>query len=69
MEIPQKQKTLTLIIGAAVGLLTGLAAAYLLIKQQEQNGQGLKLTSRDGVKIGMNTLSLLKMISDTGLKK
>lgn len=69
MEISRNQKTITLIIGAAAGLLTGLAAAYLLLKQQEQSGQNLKITSKDGLKIGLNALSLVKMISETGSRK
>jgi hypothetical protein len=59
-------KTLTLVIGGTVGLLTGLAAAYLVIKQREEGGKILKLTSGDGAKIGMGIVSLLKTISDTG---
>ncbi len=61
-------KTLTFIIGGTVGLISGLAAAYLIIKRHEENGETVKLTTGDGAKIGMGIVSLLKMISDTGRK-
>lgn len=69
MEKQNDWKTKILLLGGAAGLLTGLAAAYLYIKQKEQTGQGLKITSSDGLKIGLNTISLVKMISEMGLKK
>lgn len=58
-------KTVTLTIGGAVGLITGLAAAYLIIKNREQNGEPLKLTKDQGAKIGMGIVSFLKMISES----
>lgn len=58
-------KTLTLLIGGGIGLISGLAAAYLLIKKQEESGRVLKLTSGEGAKIGMGIVSLLKMIADS----
>lgn len=61
-------KTITFLVGGTIGLLSGLAAAYLIIKQQEANGRELKLTSSDGAKIGLGIVSLLKMISETGRK-
>ncbi len=61
-------KTLTFIFGGLVGLLSGLAAAYLIVKQREENGEPLKLTSGDGAKIGLGIASLLKMVSETGRK-
>lgn len=59
-------KSLTFLIGGSIGLLTGLAAAYLIVKKQEEGGETLKLTSGDGAKIGMGIVTLLRMISDTG---
>lgn len=61
-------KTLTFVIGGGVGLLAGLAAAFLLVRQREENGKTLKLASSDGARIGMGILSLLKMVSDSGHK-
>ena len=59
-------KSLTFLVGGSIGLLTGLAAAYLIVKKQEEGGDSLKLTSGDGAKIGMGIVTLLRMISETG---
>lgn len=59
-------KPLTFLIGGSIGLLTGLAAAYLVVKKQEEGGETLRLTSGEGAKIGMGIVTLLKMISETG---
>jgi hypothetical protein len=59
-------KAITFITGGAIGLITGLAAAYLIIKQREETGESLKLTSGAGAKIGMGIVTLLKTISEGG---
>jgi len=59
-------KPLTFLIGGSIGLLTGLAAAYLIVKKEEEGGESLKLTSGEGAKIGMGIVSFLRMVSDTG---
>ncbi|HPS42129.1 MAG TPA: hypothetical protein PK040_05955 [Anaerolineaceae bacterium] len=60
------EKTLTYLIGGAIGLLTGLAAAYLINKNKEETGHALRLTRGDGAKIGMGLVSFLKLIAETG---
>ncbi len=66
MEKENKWKTTILLVSGGIGLLSGLAAAYLIIKKQEESGNTLKLTSGDGARIGMGIVTLLKMISDSG---
>lgn len=61
-------KTIAYIVGGTAGLLTGLAAAYLLIRKREQTEDGLKLSSGEGVKIGLGVVSLLRMISESGTR-
>ena len=65
MEEKSNRKTLTLLIGGSIGLLTGLAAAVLVLRKQEQTGKTVKFSTSDGAKIGMGVVSLLRMISDT----
>ena len=60
------EKTLTFIVAGALGLMTGLAAAYLINKNKEETGQALRLTRGDGAKIGMGLVSFLKLIAETG---
>ncbi|MEN6409572.1 MAG: hypothetical protein ABFD44_07675 [Anaerolineaceae bacterium] len=66
MESKPNWKTKFLIIGAVVGALTGLGAAYILVQRAESSQEKPKLTAGDGVKIGMGLLGVLRMISDSG---
>jgi len=59
-------KTTIFLVSGSIGLLSGLAAAYLIIKKQEESGKTLKLSSGDGMRIGMGIASLLKMIAESG---
>lgn len=69
--MPQESngKAIKYLIGGAIGLLTGLAAVYLIVKNEEATGESLKLTSSSGAKIGMGVVTLLKLISDIGKKR
>lgn len=69
MEETQSWKSRTLIIGALVGALTGLAAAYILIQRAEQEETHPKLTAGDGVKVGLGLLGVLRLLSDSSTKK
>ncbi len=67
MSENNSQKNLAYIIGGAAGLLAGLAATYLLIKNQENNPEKKAIiTSKDGLKIGVGLAGLLKQIADLG---
>ncbi len=62
-------KTQTVLIGIAIGAITGSLAALLLIKRSEQNQSAPHITASDGVKIGMGAMGLVRMVSDLGTKK
>ena len=66
MEEKSDWKTLTYIIGGSIGLITGLAAAYFFIRQREESGTGLKLSTSEGARIGMGILSFLRSVAETG---
>ncbi len=59
-------KTKTLLIGAALGALTGLGAAYLLTRRAEQRGERLAISSGQGLKIGMLLAGLLQQVLRLG---
>jgi hypothetical protein len=59
-------KVKTLLIGAALGALTGLGAAYLLTKRAEQTGQPLAITPGKGVQLGVMLTGLLRSILSLG---
>jgi hypothetical protein len=56
----------TLLIGAAVGALTGLAAAYLLNRRAAKNEADVALTPTEGLKIGLLVVGLLRSIASLG---
>jgi hypothetical protein len=62
-------KTRAMIIGAVIGAITGLGAAYILVRRAEEAQAKPQLTTGDGVKIGMGLAGVLKLISDIGSSK
>jgi hypothetical protein len=66
MEKEKNWKATIFLVSGGIGLLSGLAAAYLIIKKREETGTSLKLTSGEGARIGMGIVTLLKMIADGG---
>ena len=69
MEENRNRNTLIILIGGAAGLLTGLAAAFILIRKREANEGQLAINSGEGFKIGMGIVGLLKLISESGLRR
>ncbi len=66
MDADTSWKTKVLIAGVIAGALTGLGTAYLYIKKTEELSERPRLTSGEGVKIGLGVVGLLKMITDLG---
>jgi hypothetical protein len=62
VEENSKSNTLVYLIGGLAGLLTGLAAAFLFIRSHNQLENKPKLTSKQGMKLGMGIVSFLKQI-------
>lgn len=57
-------KSKILLIGALIGALTGLGAAYLLLQRAED--EGLNLSAGEGVKLGVTVFSFLRQITQLG---
>lgn len=66
MENNNSWKTRVMIVGAVIGLLTGLGAAYIIVQRAEQQNVEPKLSAGEGVKVGLGVLGLLRMIADIG---
>jgi hypothetical protein len=69
MDEMNNWKTRAMIIGAVIGAITGLGAAYILVRRAEEAQTKPQLTTGDGVKIGMGLAGVLKLISDIGSSK
>jgi gas vesicle protein len=61
-------KTRTMVIGAVIGGLAGLAAAYLLVQQSTQEEKA-RLSAGQGVQVGLGVLGVLRLISEIGKSK
>jgi hypothetical protein len=56
-------KTKSLLLGAVIGMLTGLGGAYLLIQNAEKHGTRVELSTGEGLKLSMLVIGLLRQIS------
>ena len=66
MESNESWKTKTFIIGAIIGTLTGLGAAYLIVQRAQAENTRPALTAGEGLKIGLGVMTLLRLVSDIG---
>ncbi len=64
-EDVQNFKSKVLLLGAVLGALTGLGAAYLLVQRVESDEQ-LKLTPGEGVKLGISIFAFLRQVTQLG---
>jgi hypothetical protein len=59
-------KPKVLIIGAVLGAMVGLGAAFLLAQNAEKEGKPPEITASDGVKLGVLVMGLLRMVATLG---
>jgi H+/Cl- antiporter ClcA len=68
MENLQEWKTKTLLLGAGLGLVAGLVAAFIVIQNADERNDKPQLNAGDGVKVGLGVLGVLRLIADIGKK-
>jgi hypothetical protein len=68
MDNDNSWKTKTMIIGGVIGALLGVAAAYMIVKRSEMEGERPQLSTGEGVRLGLGVLGLMRMLADTGEK-
>jgi hypothetical protein len=66
MEQFNEWKTRVLLLGGLLGAASGIAAAYMIVKQAEEEGEIPKLGPGEGVRIGMWVMGVVKRISSLG---
>ncbi len=59
-------KTRLLIYGGVFGVLAGLGAAYILIKNAEREGRVPDISPGEGVQVGLLLLGLMRAIASLG---
>ncbi|GAB4533515.1 MAG: hypothetical protein Fur0018_22920 [Anaerolineales bacterium] len=52
-----------LIIGALLGALSGVIAAYMLVQRAEKEGSDIRISTVDGVKLGAMIFGTLRQIA------
>lgn len=52
-----------LLVGAVIGALTGVGAAYLFIQNAEKDGRAPSVSVGEGVKLGVLVMGLLRQIA------
>ena len=59
----------TLLFGALIGAVTGLAAAMLLQRRAEKTGTETAISAGEGIQLGVMVLGLLRAIASLGDEK
>jgi hypothetical protein len=59
-------KTITIIVGTALGALLGYEAARILIKQSEAAGKSSPVTASQALQVSLGALGLLRQVSGGG---
>ena len=62
--VDKSWRTKILAAGAILGALTGVGAAYLIIRQADEDG--VQFSSKEGVKLGITLLGFLRQITQLG---
>ena len=64
--VDESWKTQTLLAGGLIGLVTGVGAAYLLVRQAEREQGEVAISAGKGLSLGMLVLGLLRQIGQLG---
>lgn len=56
-------RTKVLFAGTIIGAMVGLAGAYLLVRNLERDGKEIKISSGEGLRLGVLLLGLLRQIA------
>lgn len=56
-------RTKILIVGTLIGAVVGLAGAFLLVRNLERDGKEIKISSGEGLRLGVLLLTLLRQIA------
>lgn len=65
----QTSKNSALIAGVILGALVGLGAAFLFVQRAERNAEPIKVSTGEGIKLGVLVFGLLRSIAQLGEEK
>lgn len=64
MDGYERWKMRTLFLGGLVGAVTGLGAAYLLVRRSEEAGRAPEIGVGEGLRLGLLLLGLLRQVGE-----
>lgn len=56
----------TLLLGGALGAITGVGLAYLMVRKAQSRDEYLKLTSGEGLRLGLLLMGLMRSVAELG---
>lgn len=59
-------KPRVLIVGAVIGAVVGVGAAYLISQQAERSGNKPEISAGSGIRLGLLVLGLLRQVAALG---
>lgn len=66
MEIEPQSKGKILLMGGVIGALAGVGVALLLMQRAERRGEALRVSSGEGLRLGMLLLGMLREVAQLG---
>lgn len=66
MKMRSNQRSTALIMGAIIGALTGIGAAYVFLQRADKDDDELAITTGEGLRLGFIILGLLRSIAALG---
>lgn len=60
---PRNWKAMALVTGAVMGAVTGLAAAFVLVRRAERRGEALNVSTGEGLRLGLLVMGLLREVA------
>jgi gas vesicle protein len=66
MEIEPQSKGKILLMGGVIGALAGAGVALLLMQRAERRGEALRVSSGEGLRLGMLLLGMLREVAQLG---
>ena len=63
LQVSENWKNRTLLLGAAIGALVGVSAAYLLVQRAEREDGEMHMGTGEGIKLGLLVFGLLRQVA------